>query len=171
MRIIPGYKIYWKDRTGCAGAAVALYVKESIESNEVKILNEAKCTIESLWVVIPCSNNKNIAVGIYYRPPDQDGNSDPEMLRDIREAIKIKNSVIMGDFNYPHIEWVHVTSGQDAEIKFLDTFNGCFLEQRVLEPTRGEAILDLVSSGAHDLVQEVNIAEPLGNSDYNTIKF
>uniref|UniRef100_A0A674II76 Intraflagellar transport 172 n=1 Tax=Terrapene triunguis TaxID=2587831 RepID=A0A674II76_9SAUR len=44
-------------------------------------------------------------------------------------------------------------------------------QQLVLEPTRGETILDLVLSGAQDLVQEVNIAGPLGNSDHNIIKF
>ncbi|CAM4611226.1 unnamed protein product [Caretta caretta] len=128
--------------------------------------------MESLRIVIPCSTNKNIAVGIYYLPPDQDGD-DCEMLREVRGAIKIKISIIiMEDFSYPHIDWVHVTSGRDAEIKFPDTFNDCFLEQLVLEPTRGEAILDLVlSGGAQDLVQEVNIAGPLGNSDHNIIKF
>ncbi|XP_065418714.1 zinc finger protein 707-like isoform X3 [Chrysemys picta bellii] len=63
----------------------------------------------------------------------------------------------MGDFNYPHIDWVHVTSGWDAEIKFLDTLNNYFLEQLVLEPTRGEAILDTVLSGAEDLVQEMPV--------------
>uniref|UniRef100_K7F0U9 Endonuclease/exonuclease/phosphatase domain-containing protein n=1 Tax=Pelodiscus sinensis TaxID=13735 RepID=K7F0U9_PELSI len=93
------------------------------------------------------------------------------MLREIREAVKIKNSIIVDDFNYPHIDWVHVTSGQDAETKFLDTLNDCFLEQLVQEPTRGEAILDLVLSGAQDLVQEVTITGPLGNSDHNIKTF
>lgn len=77
----------------------------------------------------------------------------------------------MGDFNYPHIDWLHVTSGRDAEIKFLDILSDYFLEQLVLELTRGEAILDLVLSRAQDLVQRVNITEPLGNSDRNMIKF
>ncbi|XP_065410755.1 transcriptional adapter 1 isoform X1 [Chrysemys picta bellii] len=41
-----------------------------------------------------------------------------------------------------------------AETKFLDTLNDCLLEQLVQESTRGEATLDLVLSGAQDLVQE-----------------
>ncbi|CAM5127487.1 unnamed protein product [Eretmochelys imbricata] len=166
--VIPGYKIYRKDRTGRAAGGVALYVKENVESNEIKILNESTCPIESLWIVIPCSD-KNITVGIYYRPPDQDSDSDDEMLREIREAIKIKNSIIVGDFNYPHIDWIHVTSARNAETKFLDTLNDCFLEQLVQEPTRGEATLDLVLSEAQDLVQEITITGLLGNSDHNII--
>uniref|UniRef100_K7EZ72 Endonuclease/exonuclease/phosphatase domain-containing protein n=1 Tax=Pelodiscus sinensis TaxID=13735 RepID=K7EZ72_PELSI len=163
--IILGYKIYRKDR------AVALYVKDNVESNEIKILNESTCSIESLWIVIPCSNNKKLAVGIYYRPPDQDSDTDIEMLREIREATKIKNSIIMGDFNYPHIDWIHVTSGREAEIKFLNGLNDCFLEQLVQEPTRGEAILDLVLSGVQDQVQDITVTGPLGNSDHNIITF
>ncbi|KAM7151827.1 uncharacterized protein RBU57_012313 [Macrochelys suwanniensis] len=93
------------------------------------------------------------------------------MLREIREAIKIKNSIIVGDFNYPHIDWVHVTSGCNVETKFLDSLNDCFLEQLVQEPTRGESTLDLVLSGAQDLVQEITITGPLGNSDHNIITF
>uniref|UniRef100_A0A452I138 B30.2/SPRY domain-containing protein n=1 Tax=Gopherus agassizii TaxID=38772 RepID=A0A452I138_9SAUR len=76
------------------------------------------------------------------------------MLRQIREAIKIKNPIIVGDFNYPHIDWEHFTSGRNAEIKFLDTLNDYFMEQLVREPTRGEATLDLILSGAQELVQE-----------------
>uniref|UniRef100_K7F001 Endonuclease/exonuclease/phosphatase domain-containing protein n=1 Tax=Pelodiscus sinensis TaxID=13735 RepID=K7F001_PELSI len=93
------------------------------------------------------------------------------MLREIREATKIKNSIIMGDFNYPHIDWIHVTSGREAEIKFLNGLNDCFLEQLVQEPTRGEAILDLVLSGVQDQVQDITVTGPLGNSDHNIITF
>uniref|UniRef100_K7EXX2 Endonuclease/exonuclease/phosphatase domain-containing protein n=1 Tax=Pelodiscus sinensis TaxID=13735 RepID=K7EXX2_PELSI len=93
------------------------------------------------------------------------------MLREIREATKIENSIIMGDFNYPHIDWIHVTSGREAEIKFLNGLNDCFLEQLVQEPTRGEAILDLVLSGVQDQVQEITVTGPLGNSDHNIITF
>uniref|UniRef100_K7EZM4 Endonuclease/exonuclease/phosphatase domain-containing protein n=1 Tax=Pelodiscus sinensis TaxID=13735 RepID=K7EZM4_PELSI len=93
------------------------------------------------------------------------------MLREIREATKIENSIIMGGFNYPHIDWIHVTSGREAEIKFLNGLNDCFLEQLVQEPTRGEAILDLVLSGVQDQVQDITVTGPLGNSDHNIITF
>uniref|UniRef100_K7EWP2 Endonuclease/exonuclease/phosphatase domain-containing protein n=1 Tax=Pelodiscus sinensis TaxID=13735 RepID=K7EWP2_PELSI len=93
------------------------------------------------------------------------------MLREKGEATKIKNSIIMGDFNYPHIDWIHVTSGREAEIKFLNGLNDCFLEQLVQEPTRGEAILDLVLSGVQDQVQDITVTGPLGNSDHNIITF
>lgn len=69
----------------------------------------------------------------------------------------------MGDFN--SILAGHVTAGRNADMKSLDTLSGCFSEQLLVEPTRGEAITALVLSGAQDLVQEVIVAELLGISD------
>ena len=41
----------------------------------------------------------------------------------------------------------------------------------MLEPTRGENVLDLVLSSQNELVDNVKIHEPLGNSDHNQIYF
>ena len=39
----------------------------------------------------------------------------------------------------------------------------------MLEPTRGENVLDIVLSSQKELVNNVKILEPLGNSDHNQI--
>ena len=44
-----------------------------------------------------------------------------------------------------------------------------FLIQHVLEPTSGENVLGTVLSSQHELVDNVKIKEPLGNSDHNQI--
>ena len=41
----------------------------------------------------------------------------------------------------------------------------------MLEPTRGEKVLDKVLSSQKELVDNVKIHEPLGNSDHNQIHF
>ena len=41
----------------------------------------------------------------------------------------------------------------------------------MLEPTRGENVLDIVLSAQKELVDNVKIHEPLGNSDHNQIHF
>ena len=46
-----------------------------------------------------------------------------------------------------------------------------FLIQYVLEPTRGGRVLDLVLSSQKQLVDNVKIQEPLGNSDHNQLHF
>ena len=46
-----------------------------------------------------------------------------------------------------------------------------FLTQRVLEPARRENVLDIVLSSQKELVDNVKMHEPLGNSDHNQIHF
>ena len=41
----------------------------------------------------------------------------------------------------------------------------------MLEPTRGDNVLDVVLSSQKELVDYVKIHEPLGNSDHNQIHF
>ena len=41
----------------------------------------------------------------------------------------------------------------------------------MLDPTRGENVLDIVLSSQKELVNNVKIHEPLGNSDHNQIHF
>ena len=78
----------------------------------------------------------------------------------------------MGDFNLPDINWVSqsapVTNCQD---KFLDCFNSNGLTQYVLEPTRGNNILDLVFSNESNLIQNIHIGDAIANSDHNSVSF
>ena len=75
----------------------------------------------------------------------------------------------MGDFNHGHIQWksLESTGGEDQQFLFL--VQDSFLTQHVLEPTRGENVLDIVLSSQKELVGNVKIHEPLGNSDHNDI--
>ena len=57
------------------------------------------------------------------------------------------------------------TSGEGQQFLFL--IQDSFLTQHVLEPTRGGNVLDIVLSSQNELVDNVKIHEPLGNSDHN----
>ena len=73
--------------------------------------------IESMWVKLS-GLRSNVIVMVCYRPPDQKLEGDLEMRRQIREMSKMDRNVIMGDFNFPHIDWVNVLS-QEKETRFL----------------------------------------------------
>ena len=77
----------------------------------------------------------------------------------------------MGDFNHGHIQCksLESTGGEDQQFLFLT--QDSFLTQHVLEPTRGEYVLDIVLSSQKELVENVKMHEPLGNSDHNQIHF
>ena len=79
--------------------------------------------------------------------------------------------IIMGDFNHGHIQWNSLESTGIEDQQFLCLIQDSFLTQHVLEPTRGENVLDIVLSSQKELVDNVKIIEPLGNSDHNQIHF
>lgn len=49
--------------------------------------------------------------------------------------------------------------------------NDYIMEYVVMEPMRGKATLDLITSGKKYLVHGVNVRGPVGNSDHKTIRF
>ena len=77
----------------------------------------------------------------------------------------------MGHFNHGHIQCKSLESTGGDDQQFLLLIQDSFLTQHVLEPTRGEHLLDLVLSSLNKLVDNVKMHEPLGNSDHNQIHF
>ena len=55
--------------------------------------------------------------------------------------------------------------------RFLNLVQDSFLSQHVLEPTRGENLLDIVLISQKEFVDNVKICEPLGCNDHNQIYF
>ena len=94
-----GYKLFRKDRQGRRGGGVALYVKECFEVTEL-MTGENK--VESLWVKIRGRANKaDTLVGVCYRPPNQDEETDEVPYEQLAEAARSPALVLMGDFNFP----------------------------------------------------------------------
>ena len=77
----------------------------------------------------------------------------------------------MGDFNHGHMQWNSLESTGSEDQQFLFLNQDSFLTRHMLEPTRGENVLVIVLSSQNELVDNVKILEPLGNSDHNQIHF
>ena len=83
-------------------------------------------------------------------------------------------TVILGDTNFPSINWDDRSTTKDKESKlfnFLEAVRDAFLTQRIDEPTRitvGDkaSLLDIIltDAGLSDL--NTNIQPPLGQSDH-----
>ena len=78
--------------------------------------------------------------------------------------------LIMGDFNFPHIDWVSIDCDKDSE-SFLDLVQDCFLTQHVHVPTRLTNILDLVLTSEPGMIEEVQVQvkEHLSTSDHSIL--
>ena len=150
-----GYVMFRKDRIGRRGGGVILYIKESIQAYEIKLEKEAECE-EAVWCNI-VTGNSTLTVGLVYRSPNISTN---EKIQNAIKEVSKRDCIIMGDFN-------HVRSIK----KFLNLVQDSFLTQHVLEPTRGENVLDIVLSSQKEFIDNVRICEPLGCSDHNQIHF
>jgi hypothetical protein len=75
----------------------------------------------------------------------------------------------MGDFNYPGINWETGETLTATEGQFFELINDCFLIQHVTEPTRDKNVLDLVFTTEKGMFENLEIKDPIGKSDHNTL--
>ncbi|PKU41434.1 adaptin ear-binding coat-associated protein 1 [Limosa lapponica baueri] len=171
---IKGYKLFRRDRRGRRGGGVALYVKEWIESEEMSLKPSLMSDerVESLWVRIKGqANMRDTVVGIYYRPPDQDGEVDEIFYNQLRVASQSQALVLVRDFNYPDICWKGYTARNIQSKRFFQCIDDNFLTQLVEEPTRREALMDVVLANKEGLVEDSKVEGNLGCSDRGKIEF
>ena len=64
---LTGYIMFRRDRIGRRGRGVILYVKESIQADEIKLEREADYD-EAVWCNIVSGNSK-LTIGLVYRSP------------------------------------------------------------------------------------------------------
>ncbi|XP_069161335.1 uncharacterized protein [Procambarus clarkii] len=66
----------------------------------------------------------------------------------------------MGDINHETIDWVNLTSQEEGD-QFLDLVQDFFLIQYVVEPTRGNSILDFVLTSEESMIDQIKVGEKL----------
>ena len=164
---IPGYRlIARKDRadTTCGrGGGILMYAKSKVTCHEIATPDD----VVQVAAIQAKLSDQNLNVYVIYRSP----NSTPENNERINQLVRNipENSIILGDFNYPHIDWELLTANSHAA-DFLDAINDNFITQHVNFPTHnGGNTLDLVLSNIPNKIISTTDAGILGNSDHNII--
>ncbi|PKU30159.1 rna-directed dna polymerase from mobile element jockey-like [Limosa lapponica baueri] len=99
---------------------------------------------------------RDTVLGVYYKPPNQDGEADEAFYSQLTVASKSQALVLMGVFNHPDICWEGYTAGHVQSRKFLQYIDDNFLTQVVEEPTRRGVLLD-----KEGLVEDIKIMEQI----------
>ena len=107
-------------------------------------------------------------MGCCYRSQQATDNEVDELYSAIRLA-SAQQVLIMGDFNFPHINWSNLESNDKSNKQFIDLIQDCYLTQHVLDPTRGSNILDLVLTSESSMVDTVEVREHFATSDHNIL--
>jgi Endonuclease-reverse transcriptase len=155
------------DRTDTAngiGGGLAVYTKTGLEvlpcDTPVEFNQHVKFSIKS--------GSEKVNVYLIYRPP-AGGQVSKEQLCNLIETVE-KNSILVGDFNLPDINWASgQTRGKDNQ-DILDACTGVNLVQLVDFPThlRGNT-LDLVLTNIPERVQDVHEVGRIGRSDHSAV--
>jgi len=107
---INSYRLFRRDRRGKKDGGIALYIKKSIQCEELSLKNSHE-PVKSLWVRIRDRRNQgNLVVVVYYRPPNQGEPVDKAFFLQLQEASRSQSLVLLGDFNHPDIGWKSSTA-------------------------------------------------------------
>ena len=87
------------------------------------------------------------------------------------KELQPKHFVILGDNDYPDIDWENNIGVTNSSKEFLECLQDGFLTQHVREPTRGSAYLNLIISKDPDLVKDVEVIGQFFKSDHSLIKY
>jgi hypothetical protein len=167
---IAGYTIFRKDRKqvrDSKGGGVLLYVRDCFNAYYATELNGYQN--ESLWIRLQMSQTRCMLIGVCYKSPTAKDEEVKSMYEAIEKASSCQ-SMILGDFNCPSIDWstLHCDSSDQP---FVDLTQNCFLHQHVHKPTRGNNILDLVLTTEPAMIEELQVLEPLATGDHSKVMF
>jgi len=177
---LKGYDMFYVNQSPNEGRGLILYVKQELEATPVSFNVQFQ---ESIWTSISIdANTKNsMLIGCIYRNPNSTDENNYQLLQLLKEANsnRYASVLILGDFNYPHINWdlEHINNGGDSDTaKFLETIKDTFLFQHIRTPTRSRScqtsnILDLVFTREEEEIKDLVIEAPLGHSDHAVITF
>ena len=153
-----------RDTMGGRGGGIAVYAKgvhawsENVETTfnqcaHVKIKNKKQML--NLYVV--------------YGSPNSTRENDAELCEWVRKMPSNEVKIIMGDFNYPGIQWDNGTSNARGR-EFYETCMDAFLTQHVQGEThRSGNTLDLVLTSDEDMVKEIKMIGKIGSSDHEAM--
>jgi len=166
-----GYAVFRKDRVSKdknRGGGVLLYIRDTLVAEQLDTEQQGG---ETVWVKIGGGVSEHIVLGVCYKSPTANREEVDDLYKEIRKYSQFRNLVLMGDFNFGEIDWVNNLGGSRGGQEFIDLVGDCFLTQKVMMPTRGSSILDLVLCTEPDMVDNIEVGCPVANSDHNIIEF
>lgn len=175
---INGYNIYSSGLTEDGKRGIIIYCRTNLKVNEIVITDDFS---ECLAIEIKLDRKESIYLYSMYRSPNS-GEQNNRNLNDLIKNIVGENQgniLIVGDFNYPEIDWQSNLSSSnpngDAQM-FAYAVRDAFLYQEVDRPTRqrGEnrpTLLDLILTNDTNLIEDIIYDSPLGLSDHCMLKF
>ena len=140
---------------------------------------------ENIFVKIVLNSTECLLIGLLYRSPTErldgiDNNGNLNKLITEASNKTFSHILLMGDINYPDIDWecycTNPDSVETADYKFLQSIQGNVVYQHVTKPTRfrgndNSNVLDLIFTNEEDMVSDIEYLSPLGKTDHCVLHF
>ena len=121
-----------------------------------------KYTLSKIHVLFKCFN-KSFVFGVFYRPLASDTRCLEILQKNLEHQTPQADIILVGDFNLKDVDRnnrLMLNISVDYEL-FSDILSDNFLSQMVLQPTRGNTILDLVLTNNSDVICDTEVGEPI----------
>ena len=149
-----------EDTTDGRGGGILVYTKEALRCYEI---DSPADIVQTASIQISLVDS-SVDIHVVYRSPNSSSENNAKIndfIRNVKE-----NSILVGDFNYPGINWELMSSNSAAQ-DFFDVVCDKFLTQHVDFPTHISGnTLDLVLTNVPNRILNVCEHGKLGNSDH-----
>lgn len=178
------FNVYRADRKERERGGVAIYLHNSLETNETQIQRYSNSVCELIMLY---ENHMKTHIICIYRPPDTKSGEFLEVLEEVENYVKTINTdhnvILIGDFNFRFLRWsktndqiIHnIKSGgtKDEQLQanaLIDLTDKYYLNQCICEPTRINNVLDLIFINDTDLLTQISVEDVSKSfSDHNLI--
>ena len=172
---LPGYDIFPESFPNYAKRGAVIYAKKNLSAVEVHMESSFS---ESTWIKVNMKGNDKLLFGCVYKSPSSSEANMKELINVIDKACKLKftHLIIVGDFNFPDIDWSSWNTNDDMSYSFLECVRDNYLYQVIDQNTRHRdgqksSLLDLVLVNDCNNVSDIEYLDPLGSSDHNVLTF
>ena len=176
------YNLFRVDRKeDTTGGGVLLYIHNSLDAVQCNEVNDMEAS-DTMWCQVKLNNNDVLLISVCYRSTSSSSLNNHNMFDQLKASMKVRgitHLLIMGDFNFPEIDWINynVSTGPSSDPHiFFDLTQDLFLFQHVEKPTRHRegqrsSLLDLVFTNDDMFIDEVDHFPGLGKSDHDVLCF
>ena len=165
-----GYAFIPNNLESDTGRGQVIMHKRSLDAKQVYLNSKFQ---EHSLLEVNLQNDEKLLFALIYRS-DSGSNDNNNLLLELLSVMcdnrNYQHLLVVGDFNYPAIDWLAETSRNGEQLLFVEHISGLGLHQQVLQCTRSRgqqtpSLLDLVFSNAEGNCQITRDA-PLGKSDH-----
>lgn len=139
------------------GEAVSLYTSSR---NPIEITPKYS-NIEHVYFKVT-GDKLAVNISVTCRSPGQTQELDIEMYHVLRWSLINNKTPILGDLNFPHIDWQTLTGIESESHRMVEFIDASFLSQLVTEPTRENGFQHLVIASQDHLIINIIVGEHLG---------